>query len=94
MGVTSQNTRKYQYFLWLKHIVSSILATVDELDLAEALHPDDPEEVVDEQEDDDGGRQTRVEDYRGAEDVAEAPLHAEQSQQPENKKSEMRQFDI
>ena len=47
MGVTSQNTRKYQYFLWLKHIVSSILATVDELDLAEALHPDDPEEVVD-----------------------------------------------
>ncbi len=46
-----------------------------------ALHADDGEEVVDEEEDVDGRRQARDEDDGGAENVAETLLHAEQCQQ-------------
>ena len=48
----------------------------------EALHPDDGEEVVGEEEHDDRGDEPRVEDDGGAEDVAEPTLHAEQRQEP------------
>ena len=49
----------------------------------EDLHADDTEEVVDEEQDDDGRGQSRVEDDGRAEDVAEPLLHPEEGQQPE-----------
>ena len=49
----------------------------------EDLHADDTEEVVDEEQDDDGRGQSRVEDDGRAEDVAETLLHTKEGQQPE-----------
>ena len=49
----------------------------------EDFHADDTEEVVDEEQDDDGRGQPRVEDDGRAEDVAETLLHPEEGQQPE-----------
>ena len=51
-----------------------------------ALHADDGEEVVDEEEDVDGRGQARDEDDGGAEHVAETLLHAEQCQKSGIKK--------
>ena len=56
------------------------------LNIVKALHADDGEEVVDEEEDVDGRRQARDEDDGGAEHVAETLLHAEQCQKSGIKK--------
>ena len=49
-----------------------------------AFHADDGEEVVDEEQHDDGRSQAGDEDDGGAEHVAETLLHPEQGQKPRN----------
>ena len=58
------------------------LAAVLQVDVLEALHADDGEEVVDEQQHDDGRRQPRDQDHGRPENVPETLLHPEQGQQP------------
>ena len=60
---------------------TNLQATIFELDSVEALHANDGEEVVDEQQDDDGRGQPGDEDHGRAEHVSEPLFHPEQGQQ-------------
>ena len=53
----------------------------------EALHANDREEVVDEQQDDDGRGQPGDEDHGRAEHVPKTFFHPEEGQQSENNKT-------
>ena len=63
--------------------LSNLQAAIFQLNSVKAFHADDGEEVVDEEEDDDGWRQPRDEDDGRAEHVSEALLHSEESQKSE-----------
>jgi hypothetical protein len=60
-----------------KYFKISLQTAIFQFDIVEALHADNGEEVVDEEEDDDRGRQPRDKDHGRAEHVAEPLFHPE-----------------
>ena len=65
-------------------IGDDLQTAVFQLYVVKALHADDGEEVVDEEQHEDGRGQAGDEDDGRAEHVAESLLHPEQGQEPRN----------